>query len=87
MAKIQYATFKYAGETRVTMTLKDLIEALKIFLKYGDEEYPTYCEHDVLLVTYDIEGMSEEDINELEDLGFYWDEDREGFISFKYGSC
>lgn len=30
--------------------LSNLIEALKIFLKYGDYEYPIHCEHDILFI-------------------------------------
>ena len=30
--------------------MKDLIEALTIFLKYADEYSPTHCEHDELMV-------------------------------------
>jgi len=28
--------------------MKDLITALNIFLKYGNDYAPTHCEHDVL---------------------------------------
>lgn len=30
--------------------MKDLIEALTIFQKYKDVDYPTHCEHDVLYI-------------------------------------
>ncbi len=67
--------------------MKNLIEALQIFLKYGNPEYPTHCEHDELYVDIDPELVSEEDIKKLEELGFYTDDNKEGFYSFKYGSC
>lgn len=68
--------------------MKDLIEALKIFEKYiGDEKYPTWAEHDEFGVNFPINGMSEEDIKKLDELGFFGDGEYECFVSFKYGSC
>ncbi len=74
--------------------MKDLIEALNIFLKYGDVKYPTHCEHDSLYVHgYDPEKMSEEDLARLDELGFFYKDedgdrlDHEGFQSYRYGSC
>lgn len=65
--------------------MKDLIEALQIFLKYGNPEYPTHCEHDKLTVCIDPADVSEEDKARLEELGFH--EDCQDFYSYKYGSC
>ena len=31
--------------------MSDLIEALTIFLKYGNPRNPTHCEHDVLTIS------------------------------------
>ena len=68
--------------------MEKLIEALQIFLKYGDPEYPTHCEHDTLYVDIDPEKVSEKDIKKLDKLGFFVDEeDPDGFTSFRYGSC
>lgn len=64
-----------------------LIEALKIFAKYGDKAYPTGCEHDMLYVYYDPAEISGEDIDALEDLGFHADRPYEQFYSFRYGSA
>ena len=68
--------------------MEQLIEALQIFLKYKNEDYPTHCEHDVMyIVGVDKDEVSPEDIERLDKLGFFWsEEDGEGFISFKYGS-
>jgi hypothetical protein len=66
--------------------MKNLIEALTIFLKYGDEPYQTHCEHDELWICgYDDAEISEEDTAKLEELGFsnYGD----GWKSFRYGSA
>ena len=30
--------------------MEKLIEALQIFLKYGNPDYPTHCEHDELTI-------------------------------------
>lgn len=71
--------------------MKDLIEALQIFLKYGDSRYPTHCEHDELQIA-DINpnDVSKEDKARLDELGFFVsDEESEDkyFMSFKFGSC
>jgi len=71
--------------------MKDLIKALQILLKYAnDDRCPTHCEHDQLYIGAgidELEKISEEDINELDDLGFFWSDEDEGFISFRFGSC
>lgn len=65
--------------------LSKLIEALQIFLKYGDVAYPTHCEHDVLFVCVEASKVSDEDKAKLEQLGFHESED--GFRSYRYGSA
>lgn len=66
--------------------MKDLIEALNIFSKYTDEQYPTWCEDDVMHVNVDPLEVSETDVQKLEDLGFIGDVDNDDFKSFKFGS-
>lgn len=66
--------------------MKDLIEALTIFSKYGDPYSPTHCEHDELHVMIDPDEVSEEDHKRLEKLGFF--DSRDGtFKSFRFGSA
>ncbi len=68
--------------------MDDLIEALTIFRKYANPRWPTVCSHDQLAicgVTRD--QVSEEDIGRLNDLGFFWDESDEIFVSFRFGSA
>jgi len=68
--------------------MDDLIKALQILRKYGNPDYPTNCSHDVLFIDINPEIVSEEDVEELDKLGFFIsEEDSEGFTSFKYGSC
>lgn len=69
--------------------MEDLIKALQIFLKYENKSYPTNCSHDYLYVDLEPSLVSDEDIKELDKLGFFIDSevDGEGFGSFKYGSC
>lgn len=68
--------------------MEKLIEALQIFLKYGNPDFPTHCEHDCLWIC-DIEpsDVSEEDKKKLDELGFHEDEDDNCFKSFRYGSA
>uniref|UniRef100_A0A6M3JHF5 Uncharacterized protein n=1 Tax=viral metagenome TaxID=1070528 RepID=A0A6M3JHF5_9ZZZZ len=66
--------------------MRDLIEALTIFLKYGDHRNPTGCSHDVMTIYHiDPEDVSEADTQRLSDLGFFVS-DEEAFISFRFGS-
>jgi len=68
--------------------MRDLIKALQIFLKYGNPDYPTHCEHDVLtIVGIDPDDVSEEDKIILDGLGFFEEEEEGAFQSFKYGSA
>ena len=68
--------------------MEKLIKALQIFLKYKNESYPTHCEHDVLYIVWITqEEVSNEDKAELEELGFYWSDGYESWVSTKYGSA
>lgn len=51
--------------------MKDLIEALTILSKYGNPDFPTHCEHDVLTVLIDPADVSAEDLVRLKELHFY----------------
>lgn len=66
--------------------MKNLIEALTIFLKYGNKTFPTCCEHDVLLVLC-TKDVSQEDSERLEELGFRWSKEFDCWASFRYGSA
>jgi hypothetical protein len=65
--------------------MSDLIEALQIFLKYGDQRHPTNCIHDVFQVAIDCSLVSEDDKKRLGELSFH--EDEYGFYSTRFGSC
>ena len=68
--------------------MNDLIKALQIFLKYGDPAYPTDCRHDEMSIAeITKEQVSDEDVEALEELGFFWSDGEECFMSFKFGSC
>lgn len=65
--------------------MDDLIEALTILRKYDNPKYPTHCEHDELFVCVDPGLVSDQDIQRLDNLGFFTSE--EVFKSYKFGSC
>jgi hypothetical protein len=68
--------------------MEDLIKALQILIKYGNQKYPTYCEHDVLnIVGIDASAISDEDIAELDKLHFIIDTEAGEIYSFFYGSA
>jgi len=71
--------------------VSDLIEALQILLKYGNPEYPTNCQHDVMMIHPDIDPgkVSHEDLTRLEELEFIVsNEDGERhFRSYHFGSA
>jgi hypothetical protein len=68
--------------------MKDLIEALQIFLKYGDTPFPTNCSHDVLAVCYRRDAIIDPaDVARLAELSFTWSEEYDAWKSFRFGSC
>jgi hypothetical protein len=68
--------------------VESLIEALQIFMKYKNEKWPTNCSHDVLaIMAVEREEVSDEDTKRLDELGFFWSEEDDCFISFHYGSA
>lgn len=68
--------------------MSDLIEALKIFLKYGNPEYPFQCSHDTLVVCVDPKRVSGEDKARLVELDFVADDPNiDGFVSYRFGSA
>ncbi len=70
----------------------EFLKALKIFTKYINRDsygwkYPFTCEHEILYVTaVNPRDVSQEDIEELESLGFEADIYEGIFYSTKYGS-
>jgi len=68
--------------------MNDLIEALQIFLKYGNPTYPTHCEHDVMWISEIApKDVSAEDKERLDQLGFFVSEHDNCFKSYKFGSA
>jgi hypothetical protein len=71
--------------------MNDLIMALTILAKYANPEdrTPTHCEHDELNVHAGIklESVSQEDVKKLDELGFFWSEYNNCFMSYRFGSC
>ncbi len=82
--------FVYLDDDVLTMkkepNLSNLIEALTIFLKYDNPNYPTYSEHDILYVCINPSIVTECDIEKLADLGFF-PSNANVFESFRYGSA
>jgi hypothetical protein len=71
--------------------MNDLIEALQILRKYGNPNNPTYCGHDVLSVSPEIDpdDVSNKDKKKLDELGFFVStaDGVKVFRSFRFGSC
>ena len=67
--------------------MDDLIEALQIFRKYGNPEWPTHCEHDELIVNIDPSNVTKSDLKRLDQLSFIPINDERHFKSFRFGSC
>lgn len=66
--------------------MNDLIEALRIFEKYCKGDV-IHCEHDVMFVLIEPEIVSEEDIQKLNEFGFFADYLDRSFTSYRFGSC
>lgn len=70
--------------------MEDLINALKILLKYGNPQYPTHCIHDCLVVCgIDPSDVSSQDKEQFEELGFYVSSElgEDHFASYRFGSA
>ena len=67
--------------------MDDLIKALQILRKYGNPQWPTHCEHDVMYVNIRYSEVDDNEKEELMNLGFIKDIDNDGFRSYKFGSC
>jgi len=67
--------------------MEKLIEALQIFLKYCNTDYPITCANDLLHVGIYPELVSNEDKQKLDELGFFVSDDEDGFDSYEFGSC
>lgn len=67
--------------------MDDLVKALQILRKYGNCEYPTHCEHDVLSVNIDPAIVSDDDKEALGALDFFVSSEDRCFQSFRFGSC
>lgn len=71
--------------------MKDLIEALTIFMSHGDVSYPTHCEHDIMYIyPKGPHDFTEAELVRLEELGFIPDAefgDEGAFSSYRFGSC
>ena len=68
--------------------MDDLIEALQIFQKYKNAKRPTNCEHDELMIM-DVEEseVSDKDKERLDELGFFWSDEYDCYISYIFGSA
>ena len=68
--------------------MEKLIEALQIFLKYGNPAYPTHCEHDTLYICgIEWDEISKNDQEALKSLGFLFSESDDSIISYRFGSA
>lgn len=68
--------------------MEKLIEALQIFLKYGNPDYPTHCEHDEMWICgINPDDVSQDDKDKLKELGFFVSESDNSFKSYRYGSA
>jgi hypothetical protein len=68
--------------------LEEFLEAINILRKYkqGEWNYPFNCSHDKLSVCgVDPGDVTQEDIDKLDDLGFFVVDDY--FASYRFGSC
>lgn len=67
--------------------MQKLIEALLVFQKYTNAEFPTGCEHDVFRVYVDPDIVSEDDKKYLRLRGFEPDPECTAFLSYHFGSA
>lgn len=66
--------------------MDDLIEALTIFRRYGNPEFPTHCVHDKLIIVgINPSNVLQSDKDRLERLGFFENPEFECFQSYHFG--
>lgn len=66
----------------------DLRKALSILERHKIPGYPLHCEHDTLYVMSAPEAFTTEELDELDALGFFPDEEfNAGFKSYRFGSA
>ena len=65
--------------------MDDLIEAFRIFRKYGNPKNPTHCGHEALYINSEIapRKVSAEDTKRLAELGFFVCGEK--FMSCRFG--
>jgi hypothetical protein len=64
----------------------DLFEALTLLRRsYSDTHSPLHCEHDELWVNANPDHFTAEELERLDQLGFF--DSGEGFKSFRFGSA
>lgn len=67
--------------------MQDLIEALQIFAKYTDTEYPTDCHKNELMICNIERPISTEDVKRLKELSFTYYDEGGGWISARFSNC
>ena len=60
----------------------EFAEAFSIFAKYGDKDYHTYAEHDIIYAGPDPKEVSGEDQIRLKELGWSIDEGNNSWYKF-----
>lgn len=67
--------------------MKNLIEALEIFLKYDSKGFPIeYFADTICISNINKDIISKEDLEKLLNLGFFWSETSKCFKCFTYRS-
>lgn len=66
----------------------DLIEGLTLLKPYRTDDFsPLHCEHDELWVMADPNKVAPEILVKLDELGFFVDDESDGFKSYRFGSA
>ena len=65
--------------------MRDLIQALRIFAKYTDLDWPVQCMNNAMWICVDPKEVSMNDQDRLYDLGFNVSDLQEKFYSFRFG--
>lgn len=65
----------------------DLLKALPLLAKHRTGDRPFHCEHDELSVMSNPSLYTTEELAQLDEWGFFGDEDAEYFTSFRFGSA
>lgn len=84
---VMESTAPVADTEEIPSLWSNLLSALTLMSKHPASDYPTWCDYDFLHVNVDDKAFTAKEIIQLEQWGFFLDEEAGGFYSIRFGSA